>query len=82
MTDGRLTTLNPDGKVIPVWGFMTFPFFLQETFMNQSFFEHSFSNGQSVRYRRLPSGTCYHADTPETVIAVLENHRRKRFTLE
>ena len=46
--------------------------------MNQSFFEHSFTNGQSVRYRRMPSGTCYHADTPETVIAVLENHRRNQ----
>jgi hypothetical protein len=78
MTDGRLTTLNPDGKVIPVWEFMTFPFFLQETFMNQPIFEHTFGNGQSVRYRRLPSGTCYHADTPETVIAVLENHRRNQ----
>ena len=40
--------------------------------MNQQFIEHTFGNGQSVRYRRLSYGTCCHADTPETEIAILE----------
>ncbi|WP_019866563.1 hypothetical protein [Methylovulum miyakonense] len=46
--------------------------------MNQTFFEHTFSLGQAIRYRRLPSGTCYHADTPETVVAILEACRQNR----
>ena len=46
--------------------------------MNQPIFEYPFGNGQSVRYRRLASGTCYQADTPETVIALLENLRRNQ----
>jgi hypothetical protein len=46
--------------------------------MNQAFFEHTFSPGQTVRYRRLPSGTCYHADTPEIVVAILEACRQNR----
>jgi len=46
--------------------------------MNPVFFAHTFGNGQCVHYQRLPSGTCYHADTPETVIAILEKHRQNR----
>lgn len=30
------------------------------------------SHGNTVRYQRLPSGTCYHEDTPQEVIALLE----------
>lgn len=30
------------------------------------------SHGNTVRYQRLPSGTCYHEDTPQDVIALLE----------
>ncbi len=43
--------------------------------MNQQLFEHNYGNGHVVRYRRLPSGTCYHADTPEPVIELLETVR-------
>ncbi|WP_445370072.1 hypothetical protein ACH518_00230 (plasmid) [Methylomonas sp. HW2-6] len=30
------------------------------------------SHGNTVRYQRLPSGTCYHEDTPQDVIDLLE----------
>jgi hypothetical protein len=43
--------------------------------MNQPIFEHNYCNGHCIRYRRLPSGTCYHADTPEPVIDLLETVR-------
>ncbi|WP_347987588.1 hypothetical protein [Methylomonas sp. AM2-LC] len=46
--------------------------------MNQSFFEHTFGNGHCVHYRRLASGTCYHADTPETVVDILETVRQNQ----
>jgi len=46
--------------------------------MNQHFFEHIFNNGHAARYRRLASGTCYHADTPEAVITILENYRQNQ----
>jgi hypothetical protein len=39
-------------------------------------FTHQFGNGHSVRYRRLKSGTCYHADTPDTVVGILETLRQ------
>ena len=44
--------------------------------MTQETFEHTYGNGQGVRYRRMVSGTCYHADTPETVIDLLEHLRQ------
>lgn len=46
--------------------------------MNHDCFEHTYGNGHIVRYRRLESGTCYHADTPETVIGLLEALRRSQ----
>ncbi len=50
--------------------------------MNQPVFEHTVGNGHVIRYQCLPSGTCYHADTPETVIELLEvvrlNQRKVR----
>jgi hypothetical protein len=41
-------------------------------------FEHKFSNGHCIQYQRLPSGTCYHAETPEPVVALLERLRHQR----
>jgi hypothetical protein len=52
--------------------------FLRTVIMNPEIFEHRFSNGHSVHYRRLPSGTCYHADTPELVVELLEQLRQSR----
>ncbi len=42
---------------------------------HQQTFEHDYGNGHCVHYRRLASGTCYHADTPEPVVEVLETVR-------
>jgi hypothetical protein len=64
--------------LIPDRGFMTFLFFIEDSIMNPEIFEHRFGNGQSVHYRRLPSGTCYHADTPVPVIELLEQLRQSR----
>jgi hypothetical protein len=57
---------------------MTFPFFIEDSIMNLEIFEHRFGNGHCVRYRRLPSGTCFHADTPVPVIELLEQLRQNR----
>jgi hypothetical protein len=57
---------------------MTFPFVIEDSIMNSNIFEHRFGNGHCVRYRRLPSGTCYHADTPVPVIELLEQLRQSR----
>lgn len=46
--------------------------------MTQQIFSHTFGNGHSVCYRRLASGTCYHADTPEPVIHILETLRKNQ----
>jgi hypothetical protein len=54
------------------------PVFLEETLMNQQLFTHNFGNGHCVHYRRLPSGTCYHADTPDPVIDILETLRQNQ----
>jgi hypothetical protein len=43
--------------------------------MNHTTFTHTYENGHVVQYRRMPSGTCYHAETPEKVIIVLERFR-------
>lgn len=43
--------------------------------MNQPIFEHTVCNGHGIRYRRLPSGTCYYADTPDPIVDVLETVR-------
>jgi hypothetical protein len=53
-------------------------FFIEDIIMNSNIFEHRFGNGQSFHYRRLPSGTCYHADTPVPVIELLEQLRKSR----
>jgi hypothetical protein len=56
---------------------MTFPFFyLRTAIMNPEIFEHRFGNGHSIHYRRLPSGTCFHAETPVPVIELLEQLRQ------
>lgn len=46
--------------------------------MNQQIFEHNFGNGHCVHYRRLASGTCYHADTAEPVVEILETVRQNQ----
>lgn len=46
--------------------------------MQYPIIEHTFGNGQSVQYQRLPSGTCFHADTPLAVIEILEEVRGTR----
>ncbi len=46
--------------------------------MNQQIITHTFGNGQAIHYRRLASGTCYHADTPELVVEVLETVRKNQ----
>jgi len=43
--------------------------------MNYTTFTHIYENGHVVHYRHMPSGTCYHAETPEKVIIVLERYR-------
>lgn len=35
-------------------------------------------NGNTIEYDRLPSGTCYHRETPESVRIILENARQFR----
>lgn len=44
----------------------------------QQSFEHNYGNGHCVHYRRLASGTCYHVETPEPVIEVLETVRQNQ----
>lgn len=46
--------------------------------MNPQSFQREYGNGQCVHYRRLASGTCYHADTPEPVVEVLETVRQNQ----
>ncbi len=41
-------------------------------------FETVLGNGNTIRYIRMPSGTCYHAETPKKVIALLENLLKHR----
>jgi hypothetical protein len=43
--------------------------------MNQEYFSHTFGPNQVVHYRRLPSGTCLNADTPDAVADILESYR-------
>lgn len=43
--------------------------------MTEHLFEHTFSTGTVINYRRLPSGTCYHAQTPAAVFNLLETYR-------
>lgn len=40
-------------------------------------FEQKLSNGNIIKYIRLPSGTCYHAKTPKKVINLLEKLRKE-----
>ena len=54
-----------------------FPFLVEDDIMNQ-IFEHTFSTGHCIQYQRLPSGTCYYADTPEPVVELLEQLRHSR----
>lgn len=45
--------------------------------MHQSFFEYPLENGHCIQYHRMPSGTCYHAETPDAVQVLLEALRSK-----
>lgn len=40
--------------------------------MKKELFESKLSNGNVIKYARLPSGTCYHQETPDQVIRLLE----------
>jgi hypothetical protein len=40
--------------------------------MKKELFESKLSNGNVIKYARLPSGTCYHQETPDQVIRILE----------
>jgi len=40
--------------------------------MKKELFESKLSNGNVIKYARLPSGTCYHQETPNQVIRILE----------
>jgi len=35
-------------------------------------FEETLGNGNTIKYIRMPSGTCYHAETPKKITALLE----------
>jgi hypothetical protein len=59
-------------------GFVIFPFYIEEIIMNSEIFTHDFANAHRVHYQRLPSGTCYHADTPDTVVDILEQLRQNQ----
>lgn len=41
--------------------------------MKKELFESKLSNGNLIKYARLPSGTCYHQETPDQVLRVLES---------
>lgn len=45
------------------------------------YFTDKLSNGNEIKYKRLDSGTCYHADTPQAVVNVLECAREGRYRL-
>ena len=40
--------------------------------------DYSLPSGSTISYRRLASGTCYHRETPEAVVAVLESVRQQQ----
>jgi hypothetical protein len=40
--------------------------------------EQQLGNGNTLKYIRLPSGTCYHAETPKKVINLLEKLLKDR----
>jgi hypothetical protein len=40
--------------------------------MKKELFDSKLSNGNVIKYARLPSGTCYHQETPDQVIRLLE----------
>jgi len=40
--------------------------------MKKELFESNLSNGTVIKYARLPSGTCYHQETSDQVIRLLE----------
>ena len=42
------------------------------------YFEQTFNTGHCIQFQRLPSSTCYHADTPEPVVELLEQLRHSR----
>lgn len=43
--------------------------------MNKERVRETLSNGNTIDYWRLENGTCYHWDTPEDVVAILEKSR-------
>ncbi len=45
--------------------------------MKTTKFQHTYPGGHTVHYVRLPSGSCYHQDTPVRLVRLLENLRRE-----
>lgn len=43
--------------------------------MKKELFESELSNGNVIKYARVSSGTCYHQETPDQVIRILEQLR-------
>jgi hypothetical protein len=41
--------------------------------MKKELIESKLSNGNVIKYARLPSGTCYHQETPDQVMRILES---------
>ena len=40
--------------------------------------QETFAGGITVTYKRLPSGTCYHAETPDHIVDILETLMQNR----
>lgn len=46
--------------------------------MNKELFDSKLPNGNVIKYARLPSGTCYHQETPDQVMRLLEKLQKER----
>ncbi len=49
--------------------------------MKKELFESKLSNGNIIKYARLSSGTCYHQETPDQVIRILESCMKSGVTV-
>jgi len=46
--------------------------------MDYTYTEGKLSNGNTIKYKVTPSGTAYHVDTPDSLVATLERLRNNR----
>jgi hypothetical protein len=46
--------------------------------MKKSFFEQCYPNGNVIQYAQVSSGTCFHRETPDKLIHLLEKLRREQ----